>query len=699
MNISVQYFTVCCNCSGAVSTLQAEYTSAGTLTTDNYPSAYPSNSNCNWLLEAADSSHKVVVYFEEFLTEESYDYLYIYDGNSDTSTTLLFSGSGDFTGNWWVSSTQYLYLRFTSDYSVEYTGISIKYISADSDAQDIGCPPPATANSLPAQISSIYLEYPCNYQISNTGGRVRFSVLIDGYSSLRVYDGSSSSDNLIVEYYSWFTDTNIYQSTGSNIFIVKPSSGKFVLYYEAVDASAPAPTIAVTEPTTIHYEYSCSGYQLTATTSFGHILSPEHPNNYPNNLDCDATIIAQNSSSSIEFIFLDIQLLYCCDYVEIFDGPDSTYNSWGITWSVGDTRISTGSTVHIKFHTDSSGTLQGFQIDYREVTREIPSCLPAFYNPYDANANEQIIASPNYPGDYNNDMLEYWLIIKPSETDNIVLNIRDIHIEHSFDCGFDRLTIYDGACTDAPKIADICGSEETVLQDSSGLYILVEFSTDYSVTYKGFEMEFYIGEYHEEEYHEEETFDPTLLYIVGIVVGGIIIFIVVCACCQYHKWRKSSYVSPGTPPAPVVKTKPIEPKRLTTHQLLIELQSRYGTEGQNKQPKPQRKMMNKYQPQPGPSGISTIGGYSSPHPPPQPPFGYPPPPYAGHTQDPAYPPNFFEAAAKQAQGAPKPAIVPASELGPPSAPPVTMFIPDTTPIPGPSTYMTPADARKAGVYA
>ena len=52
---------------------------------------------------------------------------------------------------------------------------------------------------------------------------------------------------------------------------------------------------------------------------------------------------------------------------------------------------------------------------------------------------------------------------------------------------------FSGACTDAPKIADICGSEETVLQDSSGLYILIEFSTDYSVTYKGFEMEFYIG--------------------------------------------------------------------------------------------------------------------------------------------------------------------------------------------------------------
>ena len=204
------------------------------------------------------------------------------------------------------------------------------------------------------------------------------------------------------------------------------------------------------------------------------------------------------------------------------------------------------------------------------------------------------------------------------------------------------------------------------------------------------------------EYEEEDSSDKNLLYIVGIVVGGIIIvIIIVCACCLYHICRKESSISPGTTSTQGAKTKPLEPKRLTTHQLLMELQSRYGVQGLDKPPKPQRKTMNKYQAQPGPSSISTIGGYSSPHPPPQPqpPFGYPPPPYAGHTQDPAYPPNLFEAAARQAQGAPQPALVPASGLGQPTAPPVSMFTQPNTPIPGPSNYMTPADARKAGTYA
>ena len=41
-------------------------------------------------------------------------------------------------------------------------------------------------------------------------------------------------------------------------------------------------------------------------------------------------------------------------------------------------------------------------------------------------------------------MLEYWLITKPSEEDNIVFDIRNMHLETSFDCSYDKLTIYDG---------------------------------------------------------------------------------------------------------------------------------------------------------------------------------------------------------------------------------------------------------------
>ena len=42
-------------------------------------------------------------------------------------------------------------------------------------------------------------------------------------------------------------------------------------------------------------------------------------------------------------------------------------------------------------------------------------------------------------------------------------------------------------------MAVLCGNVERILQDNSGLYVLIEFRTDGSVTYTGFEMIIYIG--------------------------------------------------------------------------------------------------------------------------------------------------------------------------------------------------------------
>ena len=42
-------------------------------------------------------------------------------------------------------------------------------------------------------------------------------------------------------------------------------------------------------------------------------------------------------------------------------------------------------------------------------------------------------------------------------------------------------------------MAVMCGNEERIFQDNSGLYVLIEFRTDGSVTYTGFEMIIYLG--------------------------------------------------------------------------------------------------------------------------------------------------------------------------------------------------------------
>ena len=198
---------------------------------------------------------------------------------------------------------------------------------------------------------------------------------------------------------------------------------------------------------------------------------------------------------------------------------------------------------------------------------------------------------------------------------------------------------------------------------------------------------------------EKESDAPSpLLFIIPIVIVGVIIIIII-GCVAYHctkRQKRAKIVSPVvTSLTPVSKPPPLQKR--TTQQLLYELQARYGSRELDKTPKPKRKTRNRmadytFHPEPGPSGVSTV--YSHPYPD----YGTPPPPYSRGTTDPVYPPNFFEVSAHDAQLAPSPVKAPISQLPPTSAPPVSLFNNMSTTIPPPYSYMTPSDARKAGMY-
>ena len=123
-----------------------------------------------------------------------------------------------------------------------------------------------------------------------------------------------------------------------------------------------------------------------------------------------------------------------------------------------------------------------------------------------------------------------------------------------------------------------------------------------------------------------------------------------------------------------------KPKRLTTHQLLEELRSKYGSKESDGKLKASSKQIRTYAPQPGSSEV--------PH--------YGPLPYGPDTSDPVYPPNFFAGSANEATTVPHPKMVPRSELPSKSLQTVSAIPHGSTSIPGPSTYLTPSEARQAG---
>ena len=58
-----------------------------------------------------------------------------------------------------------------------------------------------------------------------------------------------------------------------------------------------------------------------------------------------------------------------------------------------------------------------------------------------------------------------------------------------------EIVFFTGACTSSPVLAFVCGSNNPVVEDNTGLYYLVEFRTDASVVNLGFELYYYIGKF------------------------------------------------------------------------------------------------------------------------------------------------------------------------------------------------------------
>lgn len=99
--------------------------STGYITSPNYPSMYGNGLNCYWKLR---SNARVRLTFSDFRTESiSYDIVTIYDGPSSSSRQLGKYGGTSGPSSPIVSSSNYLYLTFTTDGSGAYKGFKASY--------------------------------------------------------------------------------------------------------------------------------------------------------------------------------------------------------------------------------------------------------------------------------------------------------------------------------------------------------------------------------------------------------------------------------------------------------------------------------------------------------------------------------------------------------------------------------------------
>ncbi|XP_019622075.1 PREDICTED: bone morphogenetic protein 1-like [Branchiostoma belcheri] len=99
----------------------------GPVTSTNYPSNYGNNENCEWLITVPEGSI-IRLTFDSFNTEGCCDFLTIYDGASD-SAAVIQTLTGQQSVSPIISTSNSMFLRFTSDHSITRQGFQFSYTS------------------------------------------------------------------------------------------------------------------------------------------------------------------------------------------------------------------------------------------------------------------------------------------------------------------------------------------------------------------------------------------------------------------------------------------------------------------------------------------------------------------------------------------------------------------------------------------
>ncbi|KAF4524800.1 hypothetical protein B566_EDAN010175 [Ephemera danica] len=425
------------------------YVSTGMLRSPLYPSQYPHNLRCIWVIEVP-IGQQILLNITDFELEANnhcqFDYLEIRNGGSAQSPLI-----GQFCGNsiprTITSFSQSLYILFHTDLSVNRKGFSINW-----DGTATGCggrinSPTGTIHS-PNYPNSYGMNMECYWKIVVSRGSLIQLVIVDldleheeacNYDYIELRDGPSSTSSILGHFCQRGT-TSILTTTQNFMWI------KF-----RADESRQGRGF------NLRYETVCNN-KLTGFR--GVIESTNFPQPYPHNRNCTWAISAP-PGNKVNITFSNFELENgragnCSyDYVQIKEGRDDRPAMNTIATYCGD-KVPEGiissqlNTVYVQFVSDSTVPANGFR------------CGGIFDAPYG------VLKTPNYPQHYPENIECRWLI--------------NVEMGKSVE-----LTIWGGADENSPQLTTLCQTiSKSSIFTSAGRSMRVVFRSDHSITGRGF---------------------------------------------------------------------------------------------------------------------------------------------------------------------------------------------------------------------
>uniref|UniRef100_A0A8C5UZ61 Cubilin n=1 Tax=Microcebus murinus TaxID=30608 RepID=A0A8C5UZ61_MICMU len=444
---------------------------SGEIHSPNYPSPYRSNTECSWLIRV-DRNHRVLLNFTDFDLEPQDSCIMAYDGFSSTTTRLVRTCGRQQLANPITSSGNSLFVRFQSGPSRQSRGFRAQFRQA--------CGGHILTSSSDTISSPLFpAKYPHNQNCSwIIQAQPPFNHITLSFTHFGLEGGATCAHDFVE-----ILDGNHNDA---------PLRGRYcgTSMPHPVTSFSNALTLRFVSDSTVnsdgfHATYAASSSACGGTFHMaeGIFDSPAYPDIYPPNVECVWNIVSSPGNQlQLSFISFQLEDSQDCsrDFVEIREGNATGHlvgRYCGHALPLNYSSI-LGHSLWVRFVSDGSGSGTGFQATFAKI----------FGNDNIVGTHGKI-ASPLWPGNYPHNSNYQWTVnVNASQV--VHGRILEMDIEATQNCYYDKLRIYDGVGIHSRLIGTYCGTQ-TESFSSTRSSLTFQFSSDYSVSGKGFLLEWF----------------------------------------------------------------------------------------------------------------------------------------------------------------------------------------------------------------